>query len=229
MKKRPKFNSEKALYAKNPVYVYRVLDPYTVKIAKIAYDIGFSADIVTLLNFILGMSAIAIMLFFRSYNSFVIAAILIILRNIGDTIDGKIARGSGIKSSYGGFSDIVSDWIFFHPALFIAIGLITNHVAIGFLCVIGYMSREFTRRAFERKFGAKAKETDESKKISGIVSLVTKYDLATVFFFAPLFLLFNQLSLLIYLVAIIEYTLLLGELGFDFYCFLKKDKIINKN
>ena len=38
----------------------------------------------------------------NNYLGLVIAAILITIRNIGDTIDGKIARGSGIKSSYGG-------------------------------------------------------------------------------------------------------------------------------
>ncbi len=229
MKKRPKFDSKKAVYAKNPVYIYGLLDPYTVKIAKFAYSLGLSANIVTLVNFILGMSAIVLMLIMKSYTSFIIAAALITLRNLGDTLDGKIARGSGIKSTYGGFSDIVSDWVFFHPAFFIALGILTNHLLIGFLCITGYMSREFTRRAFERKYGIKAKETSESKKISWVISIITKYDLATVFFFAPLFLLFNLPLILIYAVAIIEYTLLIGEIGFDYYCFIKKPKSSSSN
>lgn len=229
MKKRPKFDSKKAVYAKNPVYVYSLLDPYTVKIAKFVYNLGFSANIVTLINFILGMSAIIIILVMKNYTSFIIGAILIALRNLGDTLDGKIARGSGIKSTYGGFSDIVSDWVFFHPAFFIALGILTNHLLIGLLCITGYMSREFTRRAFERKYGIKAKETSESKKVSWITSIVTKYDLATVFFFAPLFLLLNIPLILIYAVAIIEYVLLLGEIGFDYYCFIRKSKSSSSN
>lgn len=227
-KEKPKFDSEKAIYAKNPVWIYGLLDKYTVKVAKFVYNLGFSADLVTLLNFILGMSAILFILFMRNYTGLVIAAVLILFRNLGDTIDGKIARGSGIKSSYGGFSDIITDWVFFHPAFFIAIGFLTNNIALGFLCVVGYMSREFSRRAFERKFGAKAKETEESKKISGITSIITKYDLATVFFVSPLFLLINQPAIIIYAVAIIEYALLLGELCFDYYCFLRKDKTKDK-
>ncbi len=223
-KERPKFDMEKAVYAKNPVYVYRLLDPYTVKVARFVYNLGFTADLVTLVNFILGMSAVALILFLRNYTGLVIAAILIFFRNLGDTIDGKIARGSGIKSTYGGFSDIISDWIIFHPAFFIALGVLTNNLIVGFLCVTGYMSREFSRRVFEKKYGVNVSKTEESKKISKITSIVTKYDLATVFFLSPIFLLINQPAVLIYAVAIIEYTLLFGEIIFDYHCFLRKNK-----
>ncbi|MAH49322.1 hypothetical protein CMI37_26080 [Candidatus Pacearchaeota archaeon] len=228
MKTKPKFDLKKSISPNNSVYLSKLLDPYTAHIAKFVYNIGLSADLVTLLNFILGMSAVAIIVFVGTYPALVIAAILITLRNIGDTIDGKITRGSGIKSTYGGFSDAVSDWIFFHPAFFIAVGFLTNHIVIGFLCVTGYMSREFTRRIFDKKYGSKATETKESRKISGLVSIVTKYDIANVFWLAPIFLIINQPALIIYAVAIIEYTLLLGEIGFDYVCFFKKQKALEK-
>ncbi len=230
MKKRSKFDIEKAVYAKNPVYFYGLLDPYTVKIARFMYNLGFSANVITMLNFIMGMGAIVIILIMRNYMGLVISAILITLRNLGDTIDGKIARGSNTVSKIGGFADIISDWVIFHPAFFIAIGYLTNNVSVGFLCVTGYMSREFTRRIFEKTYEKKATQTKESKKISWIVSIATKYDLATVFIFLPIFLLINKPALIIYTVAIIEYTLLFGEFAFDFFCLWKKKKrsIINE-
>jgi phosphatidylglycerophosphate synthase len=224
MKNHPVFDEKKALYSKNPVWIYSKIDPYTVKIAKFVYNLGLSANNVTAINLIIGLSAIAILFLVPNYTGLMLSALLIILRNIGDTIDGKIARGSGRTSSLGGFLDIISDWVIFHAAFFISLGILTNHIIIGFLCVTGYMSREFTRRIFEKMHGEKITETKESKKISWIVSIVKKYDLATVFFFTPLFLLFNQLTLLIYLVMIIEYVLLFGEFIFDFRILLKDKK-----
>jgi len=221
---RPEFDEKKALYTKNPVYLFGLMDPITVKVAKFMYNLGFSANLVTLITFTLAISSLAVLFFMRNYTGFIIAAILITLRNLGDTVDGKIARGSGTTSPVGGFSDAVSDWIIFHAFFFIILGYLTNNLAIGFLCVTGYMSREFTRRRFEASYGEKAIKTKESKKISWIISAVTKYDLANVFILAPIFLLLNQPVLLIYAVAIIEYTLLFGEMGFDFYCLLKKSK-----
>lgn len=221
MKKKPKFDEKKALYGENPVYISKLLDPYTVKIAKFMYKIGFSANSTTLLTFVLGLSGIAVMLLFRSYAGLIIAAILITLRNIGDTIDGKIARGSDNFTPIGGFADLVSDWIIFHAAFFVAVGILTNHIIVGFLCVTGYMSREFTRRQFTKNYGVKITETKEAKKIPLIVSLARKYDLASAFWIIPFILLINP-AFIIYAVAVIEYTLLFGELVFDIFLLFKK-------
>ena len=111
MKKKSKFDSKKALYGENPVYLYGLLDPYTVHIAKWIHDLGFTPNQVTFFNLIIGMGAVALIFFVPTYLSFVIVAILITLRNLGDTIDGKIARGGDMKSPLGGFLDIVTDWI----------------------------------------------------------------------------------------------------------------------
>jgi phosphatidylglycerophosphate synthase len=224
MKKRAKFDLKKSLYGRNPVFISRLLDPYTAKIARFMYNLGFTANRVTLISFILGLSSIAALFIWKNYTGLIIAAVLLTFRNIGDTIDGKIARGSENPTPVGGFSDIIVDWIFFHAAFFIAIGILTNHIIIGFLCVTGYMSREFTRRKFTEKHGIKITETEESKKIPKLVSLIRLYDLASVFWIIPLLLLINQLSIIIYFVAIVEYTLLLGELAFDYYLFSKDKK-----
>lgn len=224
MKERSGFNLKKANYSENPVFISKLLDPYTVKIAKFMYNLGFSANLITFLNFIIGITAIVIILTIKSYVAMIVAAILITLRNIGDTIDGKIARGSNTVSKIGWFSDIISDWLFFHAGFFIALGFLTNNIVIGFLCVTGYMSREFARRVFTKIHGVHIAETEEAKKISLIASVVKKYDLANVFWIIPIFLLINQPAFIIYAVAIIEYVLLFGELGFDFFCLVKGNK-----
>ncbi|MBI4116581.1 CDP-alcohol phosphatidyltransferase family protein [Candidatus Pacearchaeota archaeon] len=222
MKKRAEFDSKKALYAKNPVYLYGLLDKYTVHVARWVYNFGLSANAVTLITFFIGILSIAAMFIFPGYKGIVIAAVLLILRNLGDTIDGKIARGSGTMSSFGGFSDIIIDWLFFHAAFLVSIGFLTGHEIIGFLSVLGYMSREFARTKFTHFYGAKITETNEAQKISGIVSIVKKYDLATVFLFAPIFLLIGKPEFIIYLVAVMEYSLLMGELFFDFMLLHRK-------
>src|SRR3989344_3564650 len=225
MKKRPKFDVKKAIYPDgNPVYLAGLQDKFTVKVAKFFYELGFTANLMTLTTFILAMSSILVLLLVRSYVGIVIAAILIFLRNIGDMADGKIARGSNSKSSIGGFSDLISDWIIFLPAFFITLGYITNNITIGFLCVIGYMSREFARTKFTYFYGKKITETKEAKKMPLIVSLVRKYDLGSTFILMPLLLVLINPLWIIYAVVIIEYTLLSGELIFDYYCFLKTKK-----
>ncbi|MBS3080625.1 CDP-alcohol phosphatidyltransferase family protein [Candidatus Pacearchaeota archaeon] len=218
------FDIEKSYYKDNPVFLSKLLDPYTARLAQYAYNLGLTGDMVTLISFVVGMSGIAIMAYYQTYLSLVIAAILITLKNIGDTMDGKITRGSGIKSTYGGFTDIILDWLIFLPALYLSLGYITGYYYIAFFCIIGYMSREFARRKFQIKYGNKITETEESQKITGIKSIVTKYDQANALWIAPLFLLINQPLLFIYLIAFIEYLLLIGELGFDYYCFFQKQK-----
>src|SRR3990167_1884037 len=105
MKKRPEFDVKKAIYPDgNPVYLAGLQDRFTVKIAKFFYDIGFTANLMTLVTFIIAISSILVLLFIRNYTGLVIAAILIFLRNIGDMADGKIARGSNSKSAIGGFA-----------------------------------------------------------------------------------------------------------------------------
>ncbi len=227
MKKKVEFNIKKSIKTTKDIFISRMLDPYTAKIAKFLYNLGFSANLTTFITFLLGMLGIVVLLLMPNYTGLIIAAILITLRNIGDTVDGKIARGSGTFTPIGGFADIVLDWIFFHAAFFVAIGYLTNHLALGFLCVTGFMSREFTRRKFIQNYGIKVTETKEAKKLPFIVSLVKKYDLASAFWLIPILLLINPV-LIIYIIAIIEYTLLFGELGFDLVCFWRKSKGIAK-
>ena len=228
MEKRPEFNLEGSRYKYNPVFISRILDPYTAVIAKYTYKIGLTANKTTLLTFILGMIGIAVMYFNRTFIGLLITAILITLRNIGDTIDGKIARGTKTFSPLGGYSDIISDWLFFHAAFFVVLGIITNHVILGFLCVTGYMSREFARRKFTEIFGTKITETQESKRIPLIVSTVKKYDLASWFLIIPIIMIIQPV-LILYLTVIIEYGLLFGELIINYVILIRDNNNIWQN
>ncbi|MAG61432.1 hypothetical protein CMI43_01270 [Candidatus Pacearchaeota archaeon] len=227
------FKLEKCLYAKNPVYIAGLLDPLTARMARFTYNVfGLSANMTTVFTFIFGLLGIFAMYYYPAPMGFIVAAILITIRNLGDTIDGKIARGTDTFSAVGGFSDIVSDWIFFHAGFFIILGMVTGHIIIGFLCVTGYMSREFTRRMFTLKYGEKITDTSEAKEISGIVSLVRKYDLGSLFWIIPIWMVIHPVSIL-YFTLIMEYGLLFGELAFDYMLFFKmeknKSKEIEKN
>jgi phosphatidylglycerophosphate synthase len=227
MKKRPEFKIERCVYPNgNPVYLYGLIDPYTAKMAEFMYNkLHLTANKTTILAFITGFAALAVMYYYQSFIGILIAAILITIRNFADTIDGKIARGTNTLSPLGGYSDIVSDWIFFHAAFFVVLGFMTNNVVLGFLCVTGYMSREFQRRMFEVKYGKKNAETADAKKISGIVSLVKKYDLAAWFLVLPIILLIEPVWVL-YITFVIEYGLLFAELAFNYRILIRDNQRI---
>ncbi len=225
MKNRPDFDLKKCLYADNPVYISKLLDPFTARIAQFLYNkLYLTANNVTIITLILGVAGIVVMYFYRSWWGMLIAAILITLRNFGDTVDGKIARGTNTFSPLGGYSDIIADWLFFHAAFFIVLGIVTEHVLLGALCVTGYMSREFARRKFTEKHGVKITETVEAKNISFIVSLARKYDLASWFWIIPLFMLIKPVFI-IYITVVIEYGLLFGELTINYTILIKDNRL----
>jgi phosphatidylglycerophosphate synthase len=225
MEKKAKFDIKRCCYQNNTVYLAKIADPYTAKIARFVYNtFGISANDMTLITFFISIISLIVLFFVRSYTGLIIAAILIFIRNLTDTLDGKIARGTGTTSSVGGFTDLITDWLFFHAAFFIIIGYLTGHIIIGFLCVTGYMSREFARRKFTEKYGIKITETSEAKKKSLPVSIIRKYDLGEVTILSPLALILINPAWIIFSVAFIEYFLLIGELVFDYYCFFKESK-----
>lgn len=225
--KKKEFDISKTI-SKHTMFFPGLFDPPTAKLAKFFYNLGISANMMTAITFAISILTIIVLVSIRNYTGLVIAAILLFIRNITDGIDGKIARGSGTVSGVGGFADIITDWLFFHAAFFIAIGYITGHIVIGFLCVTGYMSREFARRKFTEKYGIKITETNEAKNSSLIVSIVRRYDLGEVNFLSSIILLLNPVWI-IYTVAVIEYSLLFGELGFDAVCLLRKARKENEN
>ncbi|XGA79263.1 CDP-alcohol phosphatidyltransferase family protein [Halomonas sp. CH40] len=68
-----------------------------------------SPDQVTLLGFILGMSALPLL----AFEYYVLALAAIIINRISDGLDGALARLTGKSSEAGGFLDIGLDFVFY--------------------------------------------------------------------------------------------------------------------
>jgi len=66
-------------------------------------------DQVTLLGFIIGMSALPLL----AFEYYALALVAIIINRISDGLDGALARLTGTSSSAGGFLDIGLDFVFY--------------------------------------------------------------------------------------------------------------------
>jgi phosphatidylglycerophosphate synthase len=91
----------------------RLLKKPLCSIAKQFVKHGVSADIVTLLSFILGILAVPAIIF----GYYILALCLILLNRLGDGLDGAIARETS-PSDAGGFLDITLDFIFYSAIVF---------------------------------------------------------------------------------------------------------------
>jgi phosphatidylglycerophosphate synthase len=72
-----------------------------------------TADVVTLVGFIIGMLAVPAIIF----GQYLLALCLILLNRLGDGLDGAIARETS-PSDAGGFLDITLDFIFYSAIVF---------------------------------------------------------------------------------------------------------------
>ena len=66
-------------------------------------------DQVTLLGFIIGMSALPLL----AFEYYALALVAIIINRISDSLDGALARLTGTSSDAGGFLDIGLDFVFY--------------------------------------------------------------------------------------------------------------------
>lgn len=102
------------------LYVRPLIDPPLNFIGKKLATYGISANIVTILGFIMGIIAI-ILISIAQYNT---AIIFICLNRLCDGIDGAIARHISL-TDFGGFLDIVCDFIIYSGVIF-ALGIANN-------------------------------------------------------------------------------------------------------
>lgn len=90
-----------------------------------------SPDQVTLLSFIIGISALPLL----AFEHHGLALFAIVLNRLGDGLDGALARQSGQQSVAGGFLDIGLDFVFY-AAVVLGFGLAdpaNNALAAAFL------------------------------------------------------------------------------------------------
>ncbi|MGY4877505.1 CDP-alcohol phosphatidyltransferase family protein [Vreelandella aquamarina] len=96
-----------------------------------AFEGRLSPDQVTLLSFIIGISALPLL----AIGYYWLALVVIVINRIGDGLDGALARQSGQQSAAGGFLDIGLDFVFY-AAVVLGFGLAdpaNNALAAAFL------------------------------------------------------------------------------------------------
>lgn len=98
-------------------YVRPIIDPSLNYLGKKLFKLGISADMMTVVGFILGIFAI----FCIVLHQYELAAVLILFNRLSDGLDGAIARNSEL-TDFGGFLDIVCDFIIYSGVIF-AFGL----------------------------------------------------------------------------------------------------------
>jgi len=86
------------------------IDPPLKGWARFFVRIGFTADGMTLLGFAFGIAA-AVAVSQEHYGT---GFVLVVLNRIADGLDGPIARERGGGSDFGGFLDIVCDFLFYN-------------------------------------------------------------------------------------------------------------------
>lgn len=94
-------------------HVRPLIDPPLNAIGKKLAGLGFSANTVTFLGLIFGIFA----MYEISNQSFNLAITFIVLNRLCDGLDGAIARSKGL-TDFGGFIDIVSDFIVYSGVVF---------------------------------------------------------------------------------------------------------------
>ncbi len=129
--------------------------------AKVAAT-GVSANVVTAIGFLVGMTAIP----FIVHEQYLIALGLILINRIFDGLDGAVARHS-ILSDFGGYLDIVSDFVFYSGVVFAFAWARPENTLVSAFLIFSFMGTASTFLAY----AAMAAKHNISTDIRGIKSL----------------------------------------------------------
>ena len=115
------------------------LRPGFLKLAKLTCKLNISANFLTLMGFLAGLTCF----FCIIYSNFLLAFFFLFLNRFLDGLDGAVARIQG-KTDIGAFYDILSDFIFYslYPIAFIFYN-IDNAYSISFL-LLSFVSTQTT-------------------------------------------------------------------------------------
>ena len=91
----------------------RVIDPPLDRIGRRIAALGVSANAVTLAGFAVGLSALPLL----ATERYGLALAAIVVNRLFDGLDGAVARHVG-KTDFGGYLDIVCDFIFYAGVVF---------------------------------------------------------------------------------------------------------------
>lgn len=139
-----------------------LVDPLLNKAAVSLGKLGFSANLITGVGFIVGMLAC----FALTVKAYDLAAFFIILSRIFDLLDGVVARIKNQASDWGGYLDIVLDFIIYAAfPFFFALGQPSVALAAGFLLFF-YMGTATTFLAFATAAAKRGIVTEQTGKKS---------------------------------------------------------------
>lgn len=115
----------------------KIIDGPLNRAGKSLAQAGVSANQVTLAGLALGLLA-AILI---GFGSFFAGLIFIVLSRIADGLDGAVARATK-KTDFGGYLDIVSDFLFYGaiPLAFVIVSPQTNAIAAAVLLLAFYVN-----------------------------------------------------------------------------------------
>lgn len=124
--------------------LYRYVQPGLNRIAKPLVELGFSANQMTLIGFLIGLAALPAL----AYAQYELALLFILLNRLSDGLDGAMARQTR-RTDAGGYLDSVCDFIFYMavPLGFILAAPAANSIAAGFL-MLSFMGTGATFLAF---------------------------------------------------------------------------------
>ncbi len=108
----------------------RVIDDPLNVTGRLLARAGVRPNQVTVAGFIVGMSAVPAL----AVEAYAAALVAILVNRIADGLDGAVARGGGATTDFGGYLDIVLDFIFYSAVVFgFALARPENAVAASFL------------------------------------------------------------------------------------------------
>ena len=90
-----------------------IIDPYLTMIARQLVRLGWQANTLTVIGFVIGMLSVPLI----ALHFYEFAAICVVLNRLFDGLDGAVARASA-PTEVGGYLDIVLDFIFYSAVVF---------------------------------------------------------------------------------------------------------------
>jgi phosphatidylglycerophosphate synthase len=135
-----------------------IVDPLLNAAAETLARLGISANMLTFSGFIVGMLSC----FLLTVKAYDVAAILLIISRAFDLMDGAVARIKKTTSDWGGYLDIVLDFIVYAAFPFcFALGQPSGSLAAGFL-LFSYMGTAATFLAFAITAAKRGMTTDQT-------------------------------------------------------------------
>jgi len=134
------------------------IEPFLDRMAGEVAKQGLSANHVTLIGFCTGMAGCVA----AGFHGYLAALLLILVGRLCDGLDGAVARQQGRVSDFGGFADIVADFILYAGfVFFFALGAPHHTLAAAFL-LFSYMGTASTFLAYSIIAGKRGMETSRN-------------------------------------------------------------------